>query len=399
MNVSEFTNSFREQQNGRNKRLKSAGRSAVEYWKQYLAVVVSGVAAVLLVVALGGTTWPVALLAALLVVAATAWHADFTARLRTAMIFIDRLEQRLVFEANSSRVLAGVRQLTSLDSRSADARLASAARLSTEYPAAVVFNLNSAQHVFAPASWSYDGPLAQVRDEFEAIDGDTPGAVASRQGSAIVMSLTDPSCTSLPKWAEQAGFSQGIVAPVTRGLDTTAVVYVLNKSSLLPSLAEIEQFELVINFNSGTTAAMGTVSYDGFSGTNSRQQPFRIMENSSTRQSFAESDIRMPGFALDTGLERMNLDGIAVTLSPTEFSLIHALASSPGRAMSHDQLMSKCWSDSDKPADNAVDVAIFRLRRKLNKTTSGKDLIRTVRGSGYMFVPPAVIDRVGTLAD
>ena len=105
------------------------------------------------------------------------------------------------------------------------------------------------------------------------------------------------------------------------------------------------------------------------------------------------SDIRMPGFTMNPELEKMELDGITLPLSPTEFVLVHTLASSPGRPVSPVELVKACWAPDARPADSALDVAIFRLRRKLRKTASGKGLITTVRGSGYMFVPPVVDDQ------
>ncbi len=107
----------------------------------------------------------------------------------------------------------------------------------------------------------------------------------------------------------------------------------------------------------------------------------------------------MPGFALNPDLERMELDGISLSLSPTEFLLVHTLASSPGKPVSPVELVNACWAPDARPADNAIDVAIFRLRRKLGKTASGKGLIKTVRGSGYMFVPPPAEIHTPVIAD
>jgi DNA-binding response OmpR family regulator len=107
----------------------------------------------------------------------------------------------------------------------------------------------------------------------------------------------------------------------------------------------------------------------------------------------------MDGLALNPESERMEIDGTLISLSPTEFLLMHALASSPKKPVSPEVLMSKCWSKNFRPADNAVDVAIFRLRKKLNKTPSGKELIKTVRGSGYMFIPPISVATLPAVAD
>jgi two-component system OmpR family response regulator len=107
----------------------------------------------------------------------------------------------------------------------------------------------------------------------------------------------------------------------------------------------------------------------------------------------------MAGFALNPELERMEMDGTLISLSPTEFLLMHTLASSPDRPVSPIELMDRCWTKDSRPADNAVDVAIFRLRKKLNRTAAGKGLIKTVRGNGYMFVPPMVGAESAVVAD
>jgi DNA-binding response OmpR family regulator len=81
----------------------------------------------------------------------------------------------------------------------------------------------------------------------------------------------------------------------------------------------------------------------------------------------------------------MELSGTAISLSPTEFLLMHALASSSGMPVSPTILMSTCWEESARPSERALDVAIFRLRKKLKTILAHTGLIKTVRGSGYMF--------------
>ncbi|MBT4124834.1 MAG: GAF domain-containing protein [Chloroflexi bacterium] len=303
--------------------------------------------------------------------------------------------QQLASEASASRILGGIRVLRGNNVLSQDARLASAARMATEYPAAVVFNLRDAHGVLSPSNWSYEGQLGHIRDSFEPIGGDDPGATAARQGSAIVISDSDDGAMTLPSWAEQAGFRQGIVAPITRGLDTIGVIYVLNKSLELPTLKEIEQLELMVSFGSldGLIASREHSS--------SQSQPFRAVEIVAPTNAAGQttSPIRMSGFALNPESERMEMDGTLISLSPTEFMLMHTLASSPDQPVSAVELMDRCWSKDSRPADNAVDVAIFRLRKKLNKTASGKGLIKTVRGSGYMFIPPAADSVTQIIAD
>lgn len=386
MTFDQITNSHSDSESATTSFVRAWANSFIDSWAVYATVLSAGTAVVILAGFVVGSALLISGIAMLLLVGGISIHVAISMQNIKLGQTVLELERRLADEASSSRVLAGIRLLGSNNSQSSDARFAAAARMATEYPASVLFNLREAHGILAPSSWSYDGQLSQIREEFEAIDGDSPGAIAARQGSAIVMSGTvKDGCAALPEWAVQAGFTQGIVAPVTHGLDTTAVLYVFGKSEVLPTLNEIEQLELIVGFQS-TGLSAGQVEYSP-----SNSQPFRIVEKSGTEnRPAAPAPIRMGGFALNPEFERMEMDGVHISLSPTEFLLMHALASSPEQPVSPIELMERCWTKDARPADNAIDVAIFRLRKKLNKTASGKGLIKTVRGNGYMFVPPSV---------
>ncbi|SEJ83712.1 response regulator transcription factor [Paraburkholderia diazotrophica] len=70
-----------------------------------------------------------------------------------------------------------------------------------------------------------------------------------------------------------------------------------------------------------------------------------------------------------------------VTLSPREFDLLHVLMLNAGRVMSREQLEQGVYGWGQEVESNAVEVHIHRLRTKL-----GSDLIRTVRGVGYVLM-------------
>ena len=366
-------------------------------WVNYSMATVMALSVVISVGLLTGSALGLMIIGTALTGSSIGIHVFMSNRIRITSKELAEAEAKLLKEASSSRILSGIRTLRANDSLSADARLAAAARMATEYPAAIVFNLRDAHGVLAPSNWNYDGQLSHIRDQFEPVNGEDPGAIAARQGSAIILSNTDTRTEGLPSWAENAGFSQGIVVPISRGIDTIGVVYVFSKSAELPSLEEIEQLELIVSFSSHSALESGRESTSG------QSQPFRIVEkhvtSSSTDSPTATRPIRMDGFALNPESERMEMDGMLISLSPTEFLLMHALASSPDKPISPEALMNRCWSKDSRPAENAVDVAIFRLRKKLNKTSLGKGLIKTVRGSGYMFIPPASIAASPVVAD
>lgn len=81
-----------------------------------------------------------------------------------------------------------------------------------------------------------------------------------------------------------------------------------------------------------------------------------------------------------------DLRGSSVGLSEGEFALLRALVERPQRVLTRDQLLDAARGADSDSYDRAIDTQICRLRRKLG-SQSRDDLIRTIRGEGYMFVP------------
>ena len=71
-----------------------------------------------------------------------------------------------------------------------------------------------------------------------------------------------------------------------------------------------------------------------------------------------------------------------VSLSKTEFKVLYALATTPGSALAPAAIRNASGAAS------GLDVTVHRLRRKLARAPEGGNLIQTVRGKGYMLVPP-----------
>lgn len=79
-------------------------------------------------------------------------------------------------------------------------------------------------------------------------------------------------------------------------------------------------------------------------------------------------------------------DGIQVALSNAEFELLRVFLDRPGRALSRDQILDYLHGPNTDSFDRAIDVQISRLRKKLSDDAN-EDIIRTIRGIGYMFKP------------
>ena len=84
--------------------------------------------------------------------------------------------------------------------------------------------------------------------------------------------------------------------------------------------------------------------------------------------------------------------GAPVPLSTAEFLVLWALVDRPGQVLTRDELRQGPPDAHSRPAPQQVNVAISRLRGKLDRIEGGAHLIRTVRHVGYIFA--ARVDRV-----
>lgn len=75
--------------------------------------------------------------------------------------------------------------------------------------------------------------------------------------------------------------------------------------------------------------------------------------------------------------------GAEVALTATEFRLLAELASRPGQVFTRELLLQRVWDYDYLGESHLVDVAIQRLRAKVEDDPSHPALIRTVRGAGY----------------
>jgi DNA-binding response OmpR family regulator len=77
--------------------------------------------------------------------------------------------------------------------------------------------------------------------------------------------------------------------------------------------------------------------------------------------------------------------GMEIALSDREFALLRYLMQAPGRVFTRSQISSQVWQMPFDPSTNMVDVALARLRKKIDGDAEIK-LIETVRGVGYRMV-------------
>ncbi|EDX43299.1 DNA-binding response regulator [Limosilactobacillus reuteri] len=92
-------------------------------------------------------------------------------------------------------------------------------------------------------------------------------------------------------------------------------------------------------------------------------------------------DYKFRPFEINLLKHQFMVDGKRVHLTPKEFSLMVALIKEPGVVQTRDDLLNEIWGYDFDGQTNTVDVYIRALRNKLGKY---RDLIKTVRGIGYV---------------
>jgi two-component system phosphate regulon response regulator OmpR len=94
-------------------------------------------------------------------------------------------------------------------------------------------------------------------------------------------------------------------------------------------------------------------------------------------------------FKLDLRSRVLLRDDISLSLTSGEFSLLRALASNPGRALTREQLLELISGSqngrTDIVTERSIDVQILRLRRLIENDTTAPRYIQTVWGVGYLF--------------
>jgi two-component system OmpR family response regulator len=96
--------------------------------------------------------------------------------------------------------------------------------------------------------------------------------------------------------------------------------------------------------------------------------------------------LRFLGWSLDLATRDLTSpDGVMVALSAGEFSLLQVFVEHPRRVLSRDQLLDFARGRTAVPFDRSIDIQVSRLRRRLGDDAKDPQLIKTVRGGGYLF--------------
>ncbi|MDO6564812.1 response regulator transcription factor [Amphritea sp. 1_MG-2023] len=96
--------------------------------------------------------------------------------------------------------------------------------------------------------------------------------------------------------------------------------------------------------------------------------------------------LNLHNIELDAGKRRVTVAGNPIELTSAEFNVLAELMRAVGSIVSKDELTEKVLHRKLTAYDRAIDVHVSRVRQKLAAAMPSSELIKTVRGAGYMLV-------------
>jgi len=96
--------------------------------------------------------------------------------------------------------------------------------------------------------------------------------------------------------------------------------------------------------------------------------------------------IEAGGLTLSLSKQTLLVEGNELELAATEFRLLKVLMSNADKALTRDDLMDMVWDKDFSAYDRSIDVHISKLRSQLKQYAQHEKRIKTVWGTGYMFV-------------
>ena len=100
-----------------------------------------------------------------------------------------------------------------------------------------------------------------------------------------------------------------------------------------------------------------------------------------------EPILRFEGLEIDLLKKLVKLEDQPVHLTPTEYRLLEAMATNPGKLLTHTWLLQKVWGPGYGTESNYLRLFVRQLRRKLADTPSVPRWITTEPGLGYRWLP------------
>jgi two-component system response regulator CpxR len=173
-----------------------------------------------------------------------------------------------------------------------------------------------------------------------------------------------------------------VMLPVFDGL---TVLQQLRRRKALPVImltARVQQHDRILGLNTGADDYLPKP----FNPDELLARIKAILRRTDTAGWKGRTVLTIGNIQLNPGTREASVAGSTVELTPVEFDLLEMLMRSAGRVVSREEITAALFEREATPYDRFLDVHISHLRKKLE---GGRNLIRAVRGVGYVFTGAA----------
>ena len=210
------------------------------------------------------------------------------------------------------------------------------------------------------------------------------GAFLERQGLRVTLAKDARELRKLWPLASYSLVVLDLMLPGESGLDVARWLRTQSQVPIVMLTAMGEETDRIVGLELGADDYMAKPF-------NPRELLARIRavlrraEGSTTPGAPPEKTFRFAGWTLETARRRLlSPEGVEIPLTGGEFDLLTILVERPNRVLTRDMLMDLLHNRQPGPFDRAIDVAVSRLRRKLEDDGRNPSVIKTVRGGGYV---------------
>ena len=173
-----------------------------------------------------------------------------------------------------------------------------------------------------------------------------------------------------------------VMMPVMDGITATAKIREFSNAPIILLTAKSETEDKVLGLNVGADDYI-TKPFVPVEVLARVRSQLRRYDRLGSKPETVDGNLTVGGVVLDDRTKSVTVDGENVSLSPTEYAILHLLMANPGKVFSTKVLYESVWQETALGSEGAVAVHIRHLREKIEINPSEPRYLKVVWGQGY----------------
>ena len=173
-----------------------------------------------------------------------------------------------------------------------------------------------------------------------------------------------------------------VMMPVMDGITATAKIREFSNAPIILLTAKSETEDKVLGLNVGADDYI-TKPFVPVEVLARVRSQLRRYSHLGSRPETEDGNLTVGGVTLDDRTKSVTVDGENVSLTPTEYAILHLLMANPGKVFSTKVLYESVWQETALGSEGAVAVHIRHLREKIEFNPSEPRYLKVVWGQGY----------------